>query len=70
MGSVYSRLGTEVTVYEYAPSLASSMDVDLVVNLRVLTKQGIAFHLSTSVMALRKKVRRWLLLLSKKKSKR
>ena len=56
MGSVYSRLGTEVTVYEYAPSLASSMDVDLGRELkRVLTKQGIAFHLSTSVTGVEKK---------------
>ena len=56
MGSVYSRLGTEVTVYEYAPSLASSMDLDLGRELkRVLTKQGIAFHLSTSVTGVEKK---------------
>ena len=56
MGSVYSRLGTEVTVYEYAPSLASSMDVDLGRELKkVLTKQGIKFHLSTSVTGVEKK---------------
>lgn len=56
MGSVYSRLGTEVTVYEYAPSLASSMDVDLGRELKkVLTKQGIKFHLSTSVTDVKKK---------------
>ena len=56
MGSVYSRLGTDVTVYEYAPSLASSMDVDLSRELkRVLTKQGITFHLNTSVTGVEKK---------------
>ena len=55
MGSVYSRLGTEVTVYEYAPSLASSMDVDLGRELKkVLTKQGVKFHLSTSVTGVKK----------------
>tara|TARA_B100000925_G_scaffold267418_1_gene227871 strand:- start:250 stop:1647 length:1398 start_codon:yes stop_codon:yes gene_type:complete len=56
MGSVYSRLGTDVTVYEYAPSLASSMDADLSRELKkVLTKQGIKFHLSTSVTGVEKK---------------
>ena len=56
MGSVYSRLGTDVTVYEYAPYLASSMDVDLSRELKkVLTKQGITFHLNTSVTGVEKK---------------
>lgn len=50
MGSIFSRLGTEVTVLEYMDRIASEMDVDVSKDLmRSLKKQGIKFSLSTQV---------------------
>ncbi|MCO5231988.1 MAG: dihydrolipoyl dehydrogenase [Chitinophagales bacterium] len=50
LGSVYSRLGTEVTVIEYLDRIIPGMDDDLSKELqRVLKKQGIKFNLSHKV---------------------
>ena len=50
LGSVYARLGTEVTVIEYMDSLIASMDRTLGKELlRSLKKLGIKFHLKTGV---------------------
>ena len=50
LGSVYARLGTEVTIIEYKDSLISTMDRMLSKELlRSLKKLGIKFQLSTSV---------------------
>jgi dihydrolipoamide dehydrogenase len=50
LGSVYSRLGSEVTVIEYSDKVCGSMDGDISKEMkRVLTKQGMKFELSTKV---------------------
>jgi dihydrolipoamide dehydrogenase len=50
MGSVYLRLGSEVTVLEYADRLTPGMDGDISKELkRVFSKQGMKFQLSTKV---------------------
>ncbi len=50
MGSVWRRLGANVTVVEYADRLAPAMDGETMTLLqRTLTKQGFAFKLGTKV---------------------
>ena len=50
MGSVYLRLGSEVTVVEFADRLTPGMDSDIGKEMkRVLSKQGMKFELSTKV---------------------
>ena len=50
LGSVWSRLGSEVTVLEFLPRIAVGFDLE-VSNLlqRALTAQGMTFHLETRV---------------------
>jgi dihydrolipoamide dehydrogenase len=50
LGSVYQRLGTQVTVIEYLPSILAGMDHDLGRDLqRSLKKAGMKFELSCKV---------------------
>jgi len=50
LGSVYARLGAQVSVIEYAPKITPSMDADVSKELqKVLKKQGIKFHVSHGV---------------------
>lgn len=50
LGSVYRRLGAEVTVVEYAPSILPTMDPAVSKDMtRVLRKQGMKFNVSTKV---------------------
>ncbi len=50
MGSVYLRLGSQVTVVEYANRLTPGMDGDISKDLkRIFAKQGMKFELSTKV---------------------
>jgi dihydrolipoamide dehydrogenase len=50
LGSVYSRIGSDVTVVEYLDRLIPGMDGTMGKELqRVLKKQGFKFHLSTKV---------------------
>lgn len=50
LGSVYARLGAEVTVIEYAPKITPTMDGDISKELlRVLKKQGLNFYVSHGV---------------------
>ena len=50
LGSVWNRLGSEVTVIEYANSIVPSMDADIGNTFRnELQKQGINFLLSSEV---------------------
>lgn len=50
LGSVYHRLGAEVTVVEYLDRIVPSMDEDISKEmLRVLKKEGWKFHLGTKV---------------------
>lgn len=50
MGSVYSRLGTQVTVVEYMDKICPTMDLELTTQFKkTLEKQGIKFLLKTKV---------------------
>ena len=54
MGSVFGRLGAQVTVVEYADSLIPTMDRALGKELlKVLQKQGLKFHLGTAVQSVK-----------------
>lgn len=56
MGSVYARLGTEVTIVEYMPTLIAGMDKDLGKTLaRSLKKLGIKHYLNYGVTAVENK---------------
>lgn len=52
LGSVYSRLGSEVTFLEFLPKICPTMD-DAISKAfqQILEKQGMTFHLSTKVTA-------------------
>ena len=55
LGSVYSRLGTEVTVLEYRNSITPEMDKDVSKNLqRILKQQGIKFKTNCAVSTIEK----------------
>ncbi|QQQ17570.1 dihydrolipoyl dehydrogenase [Brevundimonas vitis] len=50
LGSVWRRLGAEVTVVEYLPRITPGMDSDLATAFqRALTKQGMSFKLGSKV---------------------
>lgn len=50
LGSVYARLGADVTVIEYAPKITPTMDVDVSKELqKVLKKQGMKFNVNHEV---------------------
>jgi dihydrolipoamide dehydrogenase len=52
MGSVWNRLGTEVTVIEFLDTITPSIDKEISKNFqRILKKQGIKFELNTKVVA-------------------
>lgn len=54
LGSVWARLGSKVTIIEYADKICSMMDQDAVnVLVRSLKKQGVEFMTSTKVTASR-----------------
>src|SRR5437588_6764844 len=54
LGSVWARLGSEVTILEFLPRIAVGFDLELSNLLqRSLTAQGITFHLETKVSALK-----------------
>lgn len=55
LGSVYSRLGTEVTVLEYQNSITPEMDKEVSKNLqRILKQQGIKFKTNCAVSTVEK----------------
>src|SRR5256886_17616601 len=54
LGSVWNRLGSEVTMLEFLPRIAVCFDLELSNLLqRSLTAQGITFHLETKVSAVK-----------------
>lgn len=58
MGSVWNRLGAEVTVVEYLDTILGSMDNDVSKQFqKILIKQGMKFHLSSKVTGVEKKGR-------------
>ncbi|OBA25101.1 dihydrolipoyl dehydrogenase [Hanseniaspora valbyensis NRRL Y-1626] len=51
MGSVYARLGSEVTIVEFQPAIGASMDDEVAkATQKFLTKQGFKFKTSTKVL--------------------
>ena len=55
LGSVWSRLGAEVTVVEFLDRVTPGIDLEVSKTFqRVLTKQGFTFHLSTKVTGVEK----------------
>lgn len=56
LGSVWQRLGSQVTVIEYADRILPNMDQELAKTFqRIVTKQGINFVLGTKVLGAEKK---------------
>ena len=50
IGSIWRRLGAEVTVLEFLPRLLTICDGEVATNVqKILTKQGFQFHLDTKV---------------------
>jgi dihydrolipoamide dehydrogenase len=48
MGSVYARLGTQVTVVEYMDRVCPTMDIEITTNFKkLLEKQGLKFLMKT-----------------------
>ena len=55
LGQVYKRLGSEVSVIEYADRITPSMDMSLSKELmKVLKKQGVKFYLSHGVSSVKR----------------
>ncbi|MFC3088479.1 dihydrolipoyl dehydrogenase [Tabrizicola soli] len=55
MGSVYARLGTQVTVVEYLDAITPGMDAEVAKTFqRILTKQGLKFVLGAAVQSVKK----------------
>lgn len=56
LGSVWSRLGAEVTVVEYLGAVGAGMDAEVGKNFqKILAKQGLKFKLNTKVVSAEKK---------------
>ncbi|PYJ49020.1 MAG: dihydrolipoyl dehydrogenase [Verrucomicrobia bacterium] len=54
LGSIWNRLGSEVTMLEFLPRIALGFDLELSNLLqRLLTGQGMTFHLETKVSAVK-----------------
>ena len=57
MGSVWSRLGSEVTVVEYLDFITPGMDREISNEFqKILTKQGIKFKLNSKVVSVKNKI--------------
>ncbi len=55
MGSIWSRLGSEVNVVEFLDHITPGMDQEISKEfMKILTKQGIKFHLNTKVETITK----------------
>jgi dihydrolipoamide dehydrogenase len=55
MGSVWSRLGTEVHVVEFLENITPGMDREVSIEfMKILKKQGINFHMETKVEEIKK----------------
>ncbi|MFK8040205.1 MAG: dihydrolipoyl dehydrogenase [Rickettsiaceae bacterium] len=55
LGSVWNRLGTEVTVVEYSDHILPNMDKDIREQFyKILQKQGLKFQLSTQLLSAKK----------------
>ena len=71
MGSVWSRLGTEVHVVEFLDHITLGMDNEISKEfLKILQKQGIKFHLEVKVENVRKKTKGVVVTTSNKDGKK
>ena len=71
MGSVWSRLGTEVHVVEFLDHITPGMDNEISKEfLKILQKQGIKFHLEVKVESIRKKTKGVVVTTSNKEGKK
>ena len=71
MGSVWSRLGTEVHVVEFLDHITPGMDKEISKEfLKILQKQGIKFHLEVKVENIRKKTKGVVVTTSNKEGKK
>ena len=71
MGSVWSRLGTEVHVVEFLDHITPGMDNEISKEfLKILQKQGIKFHLEIKVENIRKKTKGVVVTTSNKEGKK
>jgi len=71
MGSVWSRLGSEVHVIEFLDHITPGMDSEISKEfLRILQKQGIKFHLETKVENIDKKSNGVIVKISNKAGKK
>ena len=71
MGSVWSRLGTEVHVVEFLDHITPGMDKEISKEfLKILQKQGIKFHLEVKVENIVKKKKRVVVTTSNKEGKK
>jgi len=71
MGSVWSRLGSEVHVIEFLDHITPGMDSEISKEfLKILQKQGIKFHLENKVESVKKKSKRMAVKASNKEGKK
>ena len=71
MGSVWSRLGSEVHVIEFLDHITPGMDKEISKEfMKILQKQGINFHLETKVESIKKKNKGVIILTSDKNKKK
>ena len=70
MGSVWSRLGTEVHVVEFLENITPGMDKEISKEfMKILKKQGINFHMQTKVKEIKKNNKGATILTSSKDGK-
>jgi len=71
MGSVWSRLGSEVHVIEFLDHITPGIDKEISKEfMKILQKQRINFHLETKVESIKKKNKRVIILTSDKNKKK
>ena len=71
MGSVWSRLGSEVHVIEFLDHITPGMDKEISKEfMKILQKQGINFHLETKVESIKKNNKGVIVLTSNKNKKK
>jgi len=71
MGSVWSRLGSEVHVIEFLDHITPGMDKEISIEfMKILQKQGINFHLETKVESIKKNNKGVIILTSNKSKKK
>jgi len=71
MGSVWSRLGSEIHVIEFLDHITPGMDSEISKEfLKILQKQGIKFHLESKVESIKKKSKGMTVVTSNKEGKK